>query len=97
MGSTVQPLQCAIGDVDSFWVSNADILSDVGLDPSSAVMVGTDGYTDFQSWPTQDLAAFRMPDRTVADFSALAALVQAQMVQLTADSAALLPQETTRR
>ena len=59
LGSTVQPLQCAIGDVDSFWVSDAQILSDVGLDPSSAVMVGTGGVYDFQSWPTEDLAAFR--------------------------------------
>ena len=94
LGSTVQPLQCAIGDVDSFWVSDAQILSDVGLDPSSAVMVGTGGVYDFQSWPTEDLAAFRS-GQNGSDYSALAARVQAQMVQLAAESAALLPQETT--
>jgi hypothetical protein len=94
LGSTVQPLQCGIGDVGSYWVSDAQILSDVGLDPSGAVMVGTGGKYDFQSWATQDLAAFRT-GQDGADYAALAAKVQAQMVQLAAESAALLPQETT--
>ena len=94
LGSTVQPLQCALGDVDSFWVSDAQILSDVGLDPSTAVMVGTGGVYDFQSWPAQNLTAFRS-GQNGADYSALTSRVQAQMVQLAAESAALLPQETT--
>jgi hypothetical protein len=93
MGSTSQPLECALGDVDSFWRSNADILSDVGLDPSSAITIGTDKKFEFQSWPTEDLTAFRA-GKDAADFTALAAVVQAQIVQLTADSAALLPQQT---
>jgi hypothetical protein len=94
MGSTAQPLQCALGDVGSFWMSNADILSNWGFDPSTAVMVGTTKKLEFQTWPTEDLTAFRN-GKDFADYTALAAEVQAQIEQLTADSAALLPQQTT--
>ncbi|MGO8950793.1 MAG: L,D-transpeptidase [Ktedonobacterales bacterium] len=93
-GSTSQPLECAVGDVDSFWESQADILSNWGLDPSSAVMVGNNTQFDFQSWPTEDIAAFRAAD-TEAAYATVSAQVQAQMVQLAADKAALLPQQTS--
>jgi hypothetical protein len=92
-GSTAQPLQCAVGDVGSFWTSSADILANVGLDPNTAVMVGTNKKLDFQSWPTDDLSAFRNA-QDGADLTALSSEVQAQVMTLTADSAALLPQET---
>jgi hypothetical protein len=94
MGSTAQPLQCAEGDAGSFWVSEADILSNWGLDPSTAVMIGTTKKFEFQTWPTVDLNAFRTA-KDSADFDALTATVQAQIEQLTADSAALLPQQTS--
>jgi hypothetical protein len=94
MGSTAQPLECALGDVGSFWMSNADILANWGLDPSTAITVGTTKKFEFQAWPTEDLSAFRSATDS-ADFAALTATVQAQIEQLTADSAALLPQQTT--
>ena len=91
--SSPQPLECALGDDGSFFVSDADILSNVGLNPSSAVMVGSGPKFEFQSWPAQDLAVFRSGQNS-ADYTALESLIQSQMVQLTADSATLLPQQT---
>ena len=93
LGDTSQPLECALGDVDSFWESESDLLSNVGLDPSSAIMVGSGPKFEFQSWPTQDITAFRAGQDS-ADYTALVALMRAQMVQLSADTAALLPQQT---
>jgi hypothetical protein len=94
MGSTAQPLECATGDFGSFWVSNADILANWGLDPSTAITIGTTKKFEFQAWPTEDLTAFRNA-KDLADITALTATVQAQIEQLTADSAALLPQQTS--
>jgi len=86
-GSSVQPLQCAVGDDTSFWRSAADI------NPSSYVSIGGAQKYVFQSWPQQNLAAFRAAQDAAA-FSALASMLQAQTLQLTADAAALLPQQT---
>src|SRR5258708_32209895 len=87
LGSSVQPLQCAVGDDTSFWRSSADI------NPSSYVSVGGAQKYVFQSWPQQNLATFRAAQDAAA-FSALAAMLQAQTLPLTADAAALLPQHT---
>jgi hypothetical protein len=78
--SVPHPLACAFEGVDTFFV------------PSPLVTV-VDKPTitfDFQQWPTQDLAAFRAA-RNAQDFSDLAALVQAQSMQLSADAATLGP------
>jgi hypothetical protein len=92
LGSTSAPLQCAIEDPGLFWQSDADLLSVWGLDPSSAVNAGTSTHYVFQSWPSQDLQAFRAATDGSA-FADLSALVLAQTSQLTADSVALLPQQ----
>src|SRR5258706_1217202 len=84
---SMQPLQCAVGDDGSFWRSAADI------NPNSYVSTGSAQKYVFQSWPQQNLVAFRAAQDAAA-FSALATMLQAQTLQLTADAAAQLPQQT---
>ncbi|HEY2596237.1 MAG TPA: L,D-transpeptidase [Chloroflexota bacterium] len=93
LGSTAAPLQCAIEYTGEFWASDADLLSSYGLDPSAAPLVGNSTKFTFSAWSSQNLAAFRAASSS-ADFAELSATVLAEMSQLTADSSALLPQQT---
>jgi hypothetical protein len=94
LGSTAAPLQCAIEYTGEFWASDANLLSDYGLDPSLAPMVGNTTTFTFSGWPAANLTAFRAA-KTNADFAELSATVLAEMSQLTADAEALLPQQTS--
>ncbi len=94
LGSSAAPLQCAIEYTGAFWASDADLLSNYGLDPSAAPVVGSATKFTFSAWSSQNLAAFRAA-RDGADFADLSATVLAEMSQMTADSAALLPQQTS--
>src|SRR5262249_21739765 len=71
---------------DSLWVENPTI---------SIAPQGTVAKYEYQDWPNQNLSLFRAAD-TAADYTALAALVRAQIQQLTADAAALLPVRVSR-
>lgn len=78
------PLQCARGSNESFFWDSP--LVNVAGQPQNA------GKYNFQSWPDEDLAAFRVAS-TADQYAALASLMTLQSAQLTADAAGTLPQQ----
>lgn len=75
-----QPLQCAIGDVGNYFTP----------DPSVNLAAPAQPSYEFQQWPSQDLAIFRAAS-SAQDYNALVSLIQAQTMQLSADSSEILP------
>ncbi|HLJ80135.1 MAG TPA: L,D-transpeptidase [Ktedonobacterales bacterium] len=75
-----QPLQCAIGDVNSYFAP----------DPAVNVTPAAQPTYEFQQWPAQDLALFRAASST-QDYDALVSLMQAQTTQLAADASEETP------
>jgi hypothetical protein len=91
-----QPLLCAqesavggpggVPTPDTLWIQNPS----VSIAPKGPVLT-----YEYQDWPNQNLSLFRAAD-TAADYAALAGLVRAQVQQLTADAAALVPVRASR-
>lgn len=80
-----QPLQCALGDNDSYFTADADPSITVGGQQQQSAP-----KYQYQQWPAQDLSMFRTAS-SVQDYNALASLIHAQSTQLAADSTEMLP------
>ncbi len=82
---TPQPLQCARGDVDTFFYPDPT----VNVVPQQAQ--NQPSYS-FQQWPAQDMAQFRAAS-TLQQYNTLAALIRAQRQQLATDAALAAPRQ----
>jgi hypothetical protein len=80
---TPQPLQCARGSNEGFFWPDPS----VNITPSQVSATPTYAY---QQWPTQDVALFRAAS-TAQQYDTLAALLNSQIEQLTADTALATP------
>jgi hypothetical protein len=80
---TPQPLQCARGDAESYFVPDPT----VNVIPQAAQ--GQPSYT-FQQWPAQDLVQFRAAG-SARQYDLLTSLIVAQTQQLAADAATAAP------
>lgn len=87
VAQTPQPLECAIGDTESYFWQNSTVM----VTPPQTQQAPT---YEYQQWPAQDLTLFRAAN-SVRQYTALTALLQAQTQQLAADVASAIPQQAS--